>query len=360
MNLTPLPIFIESEAARWAYRIKASHNLKPGDLTGHLSILQKCEAPEVTCTDYMATRFHFSKNYSISFIDRETWTNDEVTFPCGSLVYYTDGSKLENGSTGAGVYGPRLNLAIPMGTQPTVFQAEIHAIRACVAHCADRAYRHSKIFIISDSRASLLALDSHTVESKLVWECMLALNTLGEANKVTLMWAPGHAGIHGNETADALAREGSARSFIGPEPFGAFPRSHQAKEIQKWEEKRKKAHWRTTQGLRQSKIFLNHSNSYTEKVLDLSKTELKTITGALTGHCPVRYHLKKIGKVPDDKCRFCNEEAETAEHVLCACPAVMNKRLSATSSRFLSPDEVMKVAPRQLARFFGGLLTGWD
>lgn len=72
LNLTPLPIFIESEAARWAYRIKASHNLKPGDLTGHLSILQKCEAPEVTCTDYMATRFHFSKNYSISFIDRET------------------------------------------------------------------------------------------------------------------------------------------------------------------------------------------------------------------------------------------------------------------------------------------------
>jgi hypothetical protein len=30
---------------------------------------------------------------------------------------------------------------------------------------------------------------------------------------------PGHAGIRGNDIADKLARDGSVRRFVGPEPF---------------------------------------------------------------------------------------------------------------------------------------------
>jgi ribonuclease HI len=349
LNLPPLPMYIESEAAKWALRIKSSGNLKPGDLTGHLSILNRCKFPIDEITDSMPTTFSFQRNFSVVVESRERWTKGEVNFPRGSLVFYTDGSKMDNGDTGAGVCGPRLKLALPMGSYPTVFQAEIYAIQTCVSHCLKRKYQHAKIFIVSDSKASLLALEAKTFTSRLVWECMQTLNMLAVINKVTLMWVPGHSGIEGNEAADQLAKEGGAIPFVGPEPFCAFPRSHQMAAIRLWEDSRKRASWEKMAGQRQAKAFLTHSKTYTDKVLQLSKPDLCTLTGILTGHCPVKYHLKNLRKVPEDTCRFCKEESETSEHLLCKCPALSKGRLDALSSRFLEPSEICKIAPGKVA-----------
>jgi hypothetical protein len=43
---------------------------------------------------------------------------------------------------------------------------------------------------------------------------------------VELYWVSGHAGLRGNETADELARCGSALGFIGPEPAYWVSRQH--------------------------------------------------------------------------------------------------------------------------------------
>ncbi|KAM8702402.1 hypothetical protein ACLKA7_007733 [Drosophila subpalustris] len=60
--------------------------------------------------------------------ERNSWNNPNLCIPSGAQVWYTDGSKLENGDTGTGVYGPRFRRSIAMGTTPSVLQAEIHAI----------------------------------------------------------------------------------------------------------------------------------------------------------------------------------------------------------------------------------------
>lgn len=360
LDLTPLHIFIKNEAAKWAIRIKISQNLKPGDLKGHLSILSECNVPIDEFTDSMIKKYQFEKNFKIKIGSRDEWAREQVAFPRGSLVFYTDGSKMEGGKVGAGIFGPRVKLAIPMGSFPSVFQAETYAIDECASYCLHRHYCHAKIFILSDSQAALQALDSYSFESKLVWECMLSLNSLGRTNTVVLMWVPGHTGIYGNEMADMLAKKGGNTPFTGPEPFCGLPKSHQRMALITWENERKSLYWSTVPGQRQSKRFLTYSTSWTKKVLSLGKIELRKLTGMLTGHCPVNYHLKNIGKILDSTCRFCQEAVETAEHVLCTCEALHNTRLIHLQSRFLEPREVCELAPRRVVKFIMSVLPDWE
>ena len=57
--------------------------------------------------------------------------------------------------------------------------------------------------------------------SPLVQQCQKVLNDTSTEHAVGLCWVPGRTGVRGNETANELARGGSALKFVGPEPaFG--------------------------------------------------------------------------------------------------------------------------------------------
>ena len=57
------------------------------------------------------------------------------------------------------------------------------------------------------------ALESVTLKSKLVLECLECLNELATHNSVELVWVPGHEGILDNERADELAEKGADPSL---------------------------------------------------------------------------------------------------------------------------------------------------
>jgi hypothetical protein len=54
--------------------------------------------------------------------------------------------------------------------------------------------------------------------SPLVRQCHEGLEDISTWHAVGLYRVPGHARVRGNETADGLARNGSASDFVGPEP----------------------------------------------------------------------------------------------------------------------------------------------
>jgi Ribonuclease HI len=87
------------------------------------------------------------------------------------------------------------------------------------------------LHILSNSQATIKALDSFQINSKLIWHCHQSLVKLAEHNRIQLVWVPGHMGIDGNETTDKSARQGSSHPLAGPKP--AFSTYEVAKEVTK-------------------------------------------------------------------------------------------------------------------------------
>ncbi|KAL7735694.1 hypothetical protein ACLKA6_002571 [Drosophila palustris] len=103
---SPLPILKGKEACLGALRLQGVANLKSGDLIGHLKVLESFfTSPIVHLSDVQLPSLVFKRNFTVSIYDRSSWNNPNLCIP-------SDGSKLENGDTGAGVYGPRFRRSL--------------------------------------------------------------------------------------------------------------------------------------------------------------------------------------------------------------------------------------------------------
>jgi hypothetical protein len=75
---------------------------------------------------------------------------------------------------------------------------------------------------------------------------------LAEHNKVQLIWVPGHMGIDGNEIADQLARQGSSRPFIGPDPALGISAKIAREVIRGWTNRKHTGYWQSIRRQRQA------------------------------------------------------------------------------------------------------------
>jgi ribonuclease HI len=170
--------------------------------------------------DVVRPAFNLEPQYRVTMMTRENWTRGTgAPSAVKGLVWFTDGSKT-GGGVGAGVYGQSVGrrLSFSLGRYATVVQAEIYAILACAHEIQFQNRPEKYMSICSDSQAALKALRAVKTTSPLVQQCQRALNDISTRHAVGLYWVPGHAGVRGNEIADEIARGGSGRRFLGPEP----------------------------------------------------------------------------------------------------------------------------------------------
>jgi ribonuclease HI len=149
-----------------------------------------------------------------------------------SIMCFTDGAKLNNASTGAGycITSPHRILetdSFPMGTAPSVFQAELTALFRAAEGLLPYA-KQGPIVLHSDSQAALLALNSPIITSKLVLATAHALDILALtcSSTVKLTWVKAHAGHAGNVLADSLAKRGAATATASLDQVIPLPKSH--------------------------------------------------------------------------------------------------------------------------------------
>lgn len=331
MNVPPLHIMIEGEAAQAIHRLKRTGvlNQAKGLPTKHTAnkFMNDSEL-QMPCDYVCKTRICDLVNVKIP--SREEWADKDVQKADNSITIFTDGSLKEN-RAGFGVFSEELQLEIsrPLGELATVFQSEVLAIAEALEMCLDIGVSGKKITICSDSRAALGAMEKCTVQSGLVKETKALYNAVAKNNDILLEWVPGHSGVPGNEKADELARRGSEMKMCGPEPGVPLSVSRIKGRIHEMVMAESQKHWKGTPGMRHSKACLsNAKDKWTRELLALSRTGARSVTALLTGHGPFRKHLVKLGvDLTSTLCRFCEEEDESGWHILQECPAIWRQRL---------------------------------
>ena len=243
---------------------------------------------------------------------------------------YTDGSKFE-GRAGSGVvitqadsqgrHVPVVTLFEGLGTSASVFQAELNAIIIGIIEVirmgepiGDNLEKFGHIFgnpicIVSDSKASIQAIDSHIVKSEMVSRCKKLLLKLSDWSPISIKWIKAHAGHAGNELADAKAKAGARLEIYGPEPIipasKSWFKSKIAQEMcDKWTWK-----WLGSSNCRQTKIFFKSPCRIKSKQLLLSGREkFGRAFRWLSGHNFLRPHNNLVDRenYPYSMYRLCN------------------------------------------------------
>lgn len=124
-----------------------------------------------------------------------------------TIHIYTDGSKNDKG-TGAAIYCPTNNYSKKYKLSPytSIYTAEAFAVRQAILYVSQ--YKYSNVTIFSDSLSVLQSIKhfGYTIQKnwyiKNIKELLFKYSYLN----INLAWIPAHKNIHGNETADLLAK----------------------------------------------------------------------------------------------------------------------------------------------------------
>jgi hypothetical protein len=101
--------------------------------------------------------------------------------------------------------------------------------------------------------------------------------------------------------------------------------------------------------------------SWAGELLNLSRNQLRIMTGLLTGHCHLKGHLFKLGLVNSPECNRCKQASETASHVLCDCEALTTLSFRHLGCHFMKPGDFENISVSKILHFVEGLglLNEW-
>ena len=269
---------------------------------------------------------------------------------------WTDGSAtggVQDGGAGALIVFPddtTHELREAAGNICSSYRAEMVALRAATGYLLEHpAHAEDPIIICTDSQASLATLRAGpaTQSSPLgatIWEHLVAL-ARGGSRPVHLQWVPSHCQLEGNERADAIAREAAALPQLAVPvdartAFRAASRTTRAETVRGWPDG-----WYKT-------LMNNKMPAPLPK--DTPRGTAVDVHQLRAGHWSgSAQYLHRIGRNPspdcpqcgDKECRagrcvICKEEADTPEHILLNCPALMGVRLRHLGNIHPSTEEI--------------------
>ena len=311
---------------------------------GHILILNKLnkEIPlSLAPSDTIIKTNTITKHFTVDINKRRQWTGEwPFTRPPNSVTFFTGGLSV-NDLTGVGIFCEELDqkIEISLGNYVTAFYADLFAILECVKICLALNLQRKNIFICTNCESVLQNLSIFETKSSHVLECFNNLNSLACNNTVNLLWLPGHCGIYGYKYAKNLAKIGSRQAPVGASPLIPLSGNFLKFKIKQYGYQQHQNYWNSDETCQTSKLLLKKPQNEIHKwIINLRKPQLRTLVGAITGHCGLEDHLFTLGLAPDRLCRFCRADAETAYHIICLCPNFAPQRLLNFIKEYLNSD----------------------
>jgi ribonuclease HI len=232
---------------------------------------------------------------------------------------FTDGSKTEQGVGAAyAILGP-LDEVLGYGTYrlpawSTVYQAEAVALREASRWIQSQGRRFSRSWLIfTDALSVLQCLEHQHKLTTLVYSALEAASATG----AMLAYVPGHRGIRGNETADALAKA-AARSgkFVDvPVPKAFVQQLLRNRCSALWS-----LEWSSIDPDKPYRRFAPDVAAFQKCLGQDGKKASLEVRQLISGHCQLGHYLHRFAKATTALCQFCTEEDEDVAHFLLRCP----------------------------------------
>jgi hypothetical protein len=114
--------------------------------------------------------------------------------------------------------------------------------------------------------------------------------------------------------------------------------------------------WRDLPSHRHGKLFISGPcMKSAADLLKLSRHQLKMVVVILTGHAPVRTHLRIMGLLEGDPTsRFCMKETETVQHIICFCEALARQCFNVLGSLVVEPTDIRTATVRDHCLYIRG------
>ena len=351
LDLMPVHLEIEKRASNTMARIRSRFTLtwdgigtnKRRSLISRWDKSSSILKRNIQETDRIPAKFIWEKNFKVHPPEKGRIRAKEHK----GISSYTDGSFI-NGKAGYGIHTLKnketiYNGSFYLGTDITIFQAEVTAIKKSAEWLLSKGHKDQVITFHSDSQATLASLSKYAVSSGSVAKCITALNALGKQNRVHLRWVKAHVGTPGNERADLLAKRG-ANSNSGTSQDVPTAHANLSRAVKDYFYKKWQVLWDEHKECRQTKIwFPTIDTGKSNKLLKLSRADLGLHIQFLSGHNRLKRHMSLQDKSISPLCRLCKEGEETSFHIYAECPVLQQQRwrsLCLTIPPDWSPDQV--------------------
>ena len=187
-----------------------------------------------------------------------------------------------------------------------------------------------------------------------MFNCIRNLNQLGKQNHVSIAWIPGHAGVHGNEMADYVAKSESKSKIHGPEPFITVLYASCVNTFKDWSTDKWKSMWNERKDCLRMKESVGWTSSrLTIRLLNLKRPQLNRVSQVLTGHCNLQQHKKTTGRAESSFCPKCSLENKTSNYHVSNCKLYQDIRVKYFGiTRTTVHNVVKKCNINKLATYF--------